>query len=324
MLQDTMRKRIALPSKTWEGAEQPLSWPIPKAGLLATLEIVADLTVTDATTGGENALGLASAIENVRVATSLGYDLVNMSGPQYHHLMRHYINQYIDPVPHSNGRAEVNGTGAARLDMLFPFAINDRDELGLFPLQVTENQATLTLTKLADASVATNAVVTGTVTPYITVYSVPNDPEKWPAFRALHAMIAESRTVGGDGDFEYAWPTGNIYLRMLHGLGIAEETTPAGVDDFTRFRVMVGQSDTLAEETPNSLDNEFGRSHGYTRPKGLVAFDRMGSSGLGAYGTDRDWMNTAGVADIASRFVVANAPTVLHTVRDILIPVSRS
>lgn len=315
MLKNTRRRQIALPQKSWTAAENPLTWNLPKAGLLQQLDLVIEITVAGSLSA-ENALGFAAAVDEVRLNTSLGYDLIRMSGAGYHHIYRYFIEDNKDPVPYSNARNAVTAT-TVRLDMTWDLAINSRDDIGLLPLQVETMQATLTVAKLADALLATGATVTGTVTPYITVLSVPDNPEDWPAFTALHSIIEQRSGVTANGQTVYQWPTGDIYLKMLHGLGVG--ATPS--DKFDQFRVVVQQNDTLVNATPKSLDIEFGRYHGIARRASIIPFDLMSSSGLGAYGTPRDWLDTAGIADIQSVFNVLNQPTTLYTIREVLVPV---
>lgn len=303
----TRRKVINLGAKA-KGVSSPLVWDIPKTGLLAGIF----LNITGSIAGtlsSPNAMGKASIIRRVRLIANSGIDLVNISGPGYHYLLRDHLENYIDPVVNSDGRSAV-ATGAFDVSMFIPVSINARDPLGLFMLQ---NEATLLQLSVefeTDTTVATGATVTATVTPFAEIFSVPARVEDWPPLNVVHQIVEETRAIPAGGLFEYKWPRGNTYVQVLHGCGIAQSPS----DNWTNAALVVNQSDFLWNVTPAGLNMEYMRSHGRARLLGQLPLDFLGTSGLGCFGSARDMIYSAMVTEIATQ-ITASAAGTLYTVR---------
>lgn len=303
----TRRKFIPLNSQS-KGTTNPLTWDIPKTGLLAGIY----LNITGAVAGtlsAPNALGFASVVRRVRLVTNGGIDLVNISGPGYHYLVRDNLEDYKDPVPQATARSAVTAT-TFNLDMFIPVSLNARDPIGLFMLQNEQTLVQLSVEFEADATVATGATVTATVLPVVEVYTVPVDQKDWPALNVVQQFLEDSRVQSAAGDIDYNWPRGNTYVQVLHGYGMA--VAPA--DNWTRARLMVNQSEILADYVPGSLNIEFTRMHGRARLLGVIPVDFIGTSGLGTFGSSRDLLYSALVTELMTRLSVSAAGT-LYTVR---------
>lgn len=306
---NTRRKIIQLPNLVRPTGGGTSFINLPKTGLLAVLHLAIRGSIAGTLTV-PNALGLASIISRVRVTLNSGIDLVNISGGGYHYLLREAIgSEYIDPNGQSSARSAVTAT-AFNLDMTVPVSINDRDPLGLIMLQNEQTLVTLYVDWTTDTTVATGATVTGTVTPYLELFTVPVDPQDYPPLNIVHQVLEDQQQISGAGDYTYNWPRGNTYLQILHGFGIGT----AGTDAFTKFQVRVNQSDYLQNTDIPYLDLEFRKERGRARPAGGLFVDLLASSGLGNFGLTRDVFNSALVTDLASVITASSAGT-LYSVR---------
>lgn len=288
------------------GGGTTTSLPLNRVGLLAYLHLAIRGAVAGTLTV-PNALGMASIVNRVRLTANAGVDLVNFSGAGYHYGVRNVLeSEYIDPVGQSNATSAVTAT-AFNLDMVIPIQVNLRDPIGLVNLQDTGATMTLALDWLADASVATGATVTGTCIPYLILYTVPPSQDDLPDLTIVHTWIEDQRAVAGAGDTNYDWLLGSQYLQMLHMLGVGA----AGTDNFTKYTLRMQQNSfPLIYDVPG-LDIEYRWLRGRARPAGLIAIDRLASSGLGNYGTIRDVFDSGKATDAASIITAAGAGTLI-------------
>lgn len=309
-VQNTRRKIIQLPqamNRPTGGGTSSMN--LPKTGLLSRIYLAIRGSVSGTLTS-PNALGFASIISRVRMTLNSGVDMFNVSGAGYHYLLRNTLgSEYIDIAGQSNATSAVTAA-AFNLDVVVPVAINLRDPLGLIMLQNEQTLVTLAVDWLADASVATGATVTATVTPYVELFTVPVDPQDYPPLNVVQQILEDQQTVSGAGDFAYNWPRGNTYLQVLHGFGIGA----AGADNFSKVAVRVNQSDYLQNTDIPYLDMEYREFRGRIRPAGGIFVDLLASSGLGNFGLTRDVFNSALVTDLAS-VITATAGGTLFNVR---------
>jgi hypothetical protein len=308
MFQRNTRRKLILLSTQAKGSTNPVSWDIPKTGLLSGVW----LNITGSIAGtlsALNPLGKSSIVRRVRLVANSGIDLINISGPQFHYLLRDHVEDYKDPTPASDGRSAV-ATGVFDISMFLPVAVNTRDPLGLFMLQNEATQLQLSVEFEADSSVATGATVTCSVTPAVEIYTVPVAPENWPPLNVIHQIVGDDRAVSGAGEVEYKWPRGNTYVQCLHGFGMGVSAT----DPWTRAKVMVNQSEVIADYTPGMIGLEHARSHGRARLVGTIPVDLIGTDGLGVFGGTRDLLYSASVTELATVITATGAGT-LNTVR---------
>lgn len=280
-----------------------------RVGLLAYLHLGIRGAVAGTLTV-PNALGMASIISRVRLTANAGVDIVSLTGAGYHYMVREVIeSEYVDPNGQSNARSAVTAT-TYNLDMTIPIAVNLRDPIGLINLQDTGATINLSLDWLADASVATGATVTGTVSPTLILYTVPPDEWNMPDLTVVHSWIEDQRAIPGANDQTYDWILGSQYLQILHGAGIGT----AGTDNWSRFQLRMQQNQFPLIYNVIGLDVEYRLLRGRARPAGFIPIDRLASSGLGNYGTIRDIFDSAKATDAASIITAAGAGT-LFTVR---------
>lgn len=306
-LANTRRKIIPLSSQS-KGTTSPLRWDIPKTGLLAAVY----LNITGSIAGtlsAPNAMGMASVVRNVRLITNAGIDLVNISGPGYKYLLSKFMEDYKDITPQNTGGDAVTAT-TFNLDMVLPVALNLRDPIGLFMLQNEQTLVQLEVTFETDATVATGATVTATVTPSVEIFTVPVDPKDFPRLDLVHQVLEDTRAISGASTVDYNIPRGNTYVQILHGASLLA----TAADAWSRAQLIVNQSEILMDYTPGQYSIEYNRSHGVARELGVLGWDFIGTSGLGAYGSSRDLLYSGLVTDLISRVTVTGAIT-LHTVR---------
>lgn len=306
--QSTRRKLLPLSAAT-KGVSNPLVWEVPKTGLLAGIWLSITGTVSGSLSA-PNALGMASIVRAVKLVVNSGIDLINITGPMYHYLLRDYIDDYRDPVPAATARNAVTAT-TFDVSMYLPVALNARDPIGLIMLQNEQTQLTLSVEFEADSVVATGATVVATVSPMLELFTVPVNPADWPPLNTVHQIIGDSRVISGAGEYSYRWPRGNTYVQVLHGLGIG--ASPA--DSWSSAKVQLNQSDVvMGPVTPALIGLEYTRTHGTARRLGMVPFDLAGSSGLGVFGSARDLLYSQVVTELESLITATGAAT-LHTVR---------
>ncbi len=308
MFQNKTRRKVIPLSSIAKGTSNPLTWEIPKTGLLAGIYLAITGSVSG-TLSAPNALGFSSIINKVRLVGNAGIDIINITGWHYHWLLRDHLEHYIDVTPSSNGRTAVTAT-TFNLSMWLPVALNGRDPLGLIMLQNEETLLTLEVEFNADANVATGATVTATVQPSIEIFTVPTDPADYPPLNVLHQIVSDTATIAASGEYSYRWARGNTYVQTIHGAGL--NTTPA--DNWSEYKLRVNQSENIARYTPELLNLEYARTHGRARTLGVIPVDMIGTSGLGNYGSTRDLLYSALVTELES-VITFSASGTLYTVR---------
>jgi hypothetical protein len=309
MWQNSTRRKLIRMATYTQASGNVMFWDVPKTGILSRVFLEISVTLAGTITG-PNALGIQAAIKRVRLIANSGIDVFNMSGTGYNSLLANYLEHYIYSVPSTNARAAVSAT-TFKLPMVIPVGVNTRDPIGLIMLQNESTLLQLSVEMEAQANLGTSITTYNwTITPTLEVFTVPVDRKDWPAFNVIHQVFEDVRVVSGAGDVEYYWPRGNTYLQVLHGCGLAQ----SGSDAWSRAKVRLNQSDFIMDLTPDAMDTEFTSEHGYARLPGVVAFDLMGSSGLGIFGSTRDMLYSAAVTDLAS-VITATGATNLYTVR---------
>lgn len=307
---NTRRRLIQLPTLTKASGGGVVSInPIPRNGFLARLYLVIRGTVAGSLSNA-NALGMASIVKRVQLSVNNSQDIFRLSGAQYHYLFRDFVeSEYVDVGGDSNGRSAVTAT-TFNLDMVIPIAMDLRDPIGILLNQNEQMTLSLDVDFEADATVATGATVTCTVIPVMEVFTVPPLEEDWPPVNLLHTVLGESTSVAASGEFRYTWPRGNVYLQLIHGLGIGASAS----DGWSQYILQVNHGDNLETFVPTFADRLHYHQKGRARPAGVIHFDFLGSSGLGNYGLMREPFNSRLVTDLQTVITATGAAT-LYTVR---------
>lgn len=289
---------------------ETLTWDLPKTGILAGvyLKIRPSITGTPST---PSAVGQARLISRVRIMANAGINLADFSGEGYHFLIRDFLEDGVDVVPDSTGRAAV-ASGDGILDMWIPTSINGRDPIGLVNLQNPDTQLRLeveigALSRIANDLTALSCVVQ----PWYEMFRMPLAKEDRPKFDFLQTFQEDQNAVTNGVEYVYNWLRGNTYLSVVHGCTLAS----TAADSWTAAALRVNQNDYLRPLTNTVFyTREFNRFHGRARILGVLPFDLIALSGLGNYGSLRDLLNTAQLTDIQS-VITPSATTTLYSMK---------
>lgn len=312
----TREKFVSLGSKAKAAGANPLTWDLPRSGILSKLF----LSITGAVAGtlsAQNALGFCAVINRVRLLANNNIALIDIGPASLAYLLPPQIELRNLPMPSTvwNGRTAITAT-TFDLSTFIPIAFNSRDPLGLINLQNPDTSLQLQVEFAADASVATGATVTATVEPFIELFTMPIAPEARPDFSYLHVWQEESQAVAATGDVTWYWPRGNVYASVYHGLGLGA----AGADAWSRAKLRINGGDYLLDMSTQLATYWYAYYRGGAiRAPGLMPLDYSASSGVGDYGSTRDFIDTMMLTDIAS-VITASATGTLYTLKRMLIP----
>lgn len=310
--------RLATINKPVGGGISP-AVELPKSGFLGRLFLSISIT-TAGTITTQNPLGAASAIKRVRVVTNTGIDIYNTSGVGYG-----YILQNLQELEGVNGRQPKNQFNSTlvtattyNLDMVIPIMLNMHDTIGILQLQNEQLQVSLIIEWESDVNVILTGggTLTGTAIPMMEFFTTPPDPADHPELGMIHQIIEDQYVVAqSSGDYIVNVPRGNIYLQLGCGYGVKA----AAVDNWNRVIARINQSDILYDLTPAGQDQIVGFRQNLTRGLGQFYLDFLGSDGLGAYGSARDFLNSGLLTDWQLVLTVTAADT-LYLVRRMLVP----
>lgn len=309
--QSTRLYQIPLESKSKPTGGGTVTWQLPRTGLLSRVWLLITGSVSGSLSS-PNALGMASIVSRVRLIAQGGQDIFNLSGAGYHYLYRPTIDLgIVDNLP-NNARAAVTAT-TFDVSMVLPVQINMRDPAGLIALQNDQTLVTLSLDFLADASVATGATVTATVTPYLDLFTVPTNPADFPksGVSVLHQVLEDHQAVSGAVDYTYEWQRGATALKTIHGAGIGA----SGSDAWSRIQVKANESQMIMDHNTGMQDKWQYFLRKASRIAGTIVWDGMASSGLGNYSLFRDGIDTRKLSRLTS-VITATGATTLYTVRE--------
>lgn len=288
---------------------------IPRSGFLARVYLQYSATIAG-TLSAPNQWGVPSVLRHVRVSLNTGTDLVRISGPGYHYGLREGLDLGFDPVPQASRAAVTAAT--FNQDMVLPIAANLRDTLGLVNLQAEDTLAQLSIDFEADATVATGATITGSVTPYYDVFEVPADPASWPKTLGLYIQTIEDQvSVPAGADYTYNWPRGGTYISTAHIFapgytraqlryqqsGFPYDFDPAG--HLTQINSLTQRDFTLSGTAITGFNKR-------------IFFDRAKTSGLGMFAMGRDEINSARLTDLATVITPVGAGTLINVRRQIV------
>lgn len=313
---NTRQKMIRLASLSRPVGGGITSIELPKTGLLARIY----LNITGAVSGtlsAPNALGMASIIKRVRLATNSGIDIFNVSGAGFAYMLNQAIETGLQPAQPSTAAFVAVTATTYTLNFVIPVMLNLHDPVGLILLQNEQLQTILTVEWEADATVATGATVTGTAAVMVEFFTVPVDPADMPPLNLVHQTIEDQIGITASGDYIYNAPRGATYLQIL--AGIADTSATFTDSGWTRFILRINQSDILYDFVPGAASQWYELQKGRTRPTGTIFLDWLGSDGLGNYGSARDFINSALLTDMQAVITLVS-PTKLYVIRRMLLP----
>lgn len=318
--QSTRLKWVKLNTLTRPTGGGITSQNLPKTGILAAIFLPITITI-GGTVNTPNALGVASAINRVQLSLNSGYNVFDFSGVGYHYLIRESLEEHANHLSWTDARSAVS-TGVKRLDMIIPVAQNMRDQIGLIMLQNEATLAELRINWENEVTVggSTATITSGSVTPMMGIFEVPQDSGSWPAFNTLHQLIEEQQAVSAAGDFDHQIQRGATLLAQQYLF------TPG----YTQAKLYAQQSNIIEDWTPDLMRLRFDLTHqgrditlagALTSRDSRIDLDFAGTDGLGEFGTVRDVIDTSRLTSLFTRITAVGAGT-LYAVRRQITPLA--
>jgi hypothetical protein len=310
----TRRKILPLQTQTKSTSGGSMSWDLPTTGLLQVISLNNLFTIAGSLSA-PNSGGISSIIKRMYARVNGGHFLFDMSGVGYNHLTKYCMFDGKPRCLYNDGLLAVT-TGAKNLDAIIPIAFNDRDQIGFINLQNRSTQVTLTVEFEADATVATGATVTGTVTPILTLFEPPSDRRAFPDLSTVHQYLEDANTISGAGTVDY-----NVQLGGTIS-GIYQLTQGS---TYSASQMIIQQSNMVESHiSPDSQRIQFNQVTGgdmnltgtaLTGYANRIFYDLAGDDGMGHYGAERDFIDTNLLTSMIIRNTYVGACT-LRTVRE--------
>lgn len=312
---NTTLKFIPLTSINYPTGGGLVNLDLPRSGILQSIHLAISAVVGGAV-GAVNALGVASILRRVRVTLNNGLDVFNVSGVGYCQLYQDFIDAYLTVTPNNQGRSAVTAA-TFNLNMVIPVALNNRDEFGLILTQNDQSIATLSIDFESLTTVTATGTLAVTVKPTALIFEVPRNPADLPNLTVVHQTLEDQQSIPGSSDIIYPWPIGNTYLGVYHLV----------TSSFTRAQLRAQQSLYIADTDPDSQSMLFERYNGrsntlagvLTGNNKRVIWDRMGTDGLGTFGTMRDPIPSFLLSDLSSVITPVGAGTLFTIKRQLVV-----
>lgn len=305
---------------------------IPPSGLLARIHLSISAVATVTLGGGTAAVdwsGPWSSISKVRVTTPGGLDQFALSG--FATYLQNVIEQYqrefeaaqVGAAPTNFANREyavpvIAGANTWEFGLTIPVALNEREALGLlmmqnaasaFQLSVEFNSSGYSLTAGQAPVLVTGAATvtyTGTITPIIESFAVPEDRAiPLPPADFAHTYKEFTQTIGGVGDQTIAITDRFRFLSIAHFVVMNSQPNTQDIDT-----VALSFSSTFKPEVW-PIRAKVRRQHqiyGRSLPNGLVVHDFL-NQGFPNFGTLRDTVEGQKVSDLKSIITVNSAAT---------------
>jgi hypothetical protein len=292
-------------------AGETLRFSLEKVRLSSHIRLLVSATVTAVHAANTTFTNAANApytlIKNVSVSANLSYTPWKSSGVGAMALMycqpqaAAFQPVYSDAdtrkwaymgVKSSAGGGTVNKLAFA-LDI--PLVTNKRDLIGMILTQNQETQVDVEI-DFADINALIATGLAGytftlsqiTVTPVVTTFAVPREPEAIPDLTIIK-QVGEQKKVTTAGRDDYKLPTGATFRRIAFML---TDATGAPVDDSTLgdLEVTLNTSDVVTKIPARQLTLDYIEETGVALPPGVWVLD-FTSQGLINYGGGRDYVD---------------------------------
>lgn len=312
----TRRKLFALETKPKPTNGGAVTWELPTTGLLQQIWLQCSVSIAG-TLSAPNAVGQSSVIKRVYARVNAGHFLFDLSGAGYNFLVKQNMFDGRTRCGYNDALLAVT-TGTKNLDAIIPVCFNDRDQIGFLNLQNRATQVTLTVEFEADTTVATGAVVTGTITPVLILFEPPSNPKSFPDLTTIHQYLEDNNIIAGAGQADYTVQLGGTLAGVSQ---LVVGTT------YSLSQLLIQQSNTIEAHTPESMRLQYMQVTGQdlnltgtaiTGYNTRTFYDFAGTDGLGHYGSERDWIDTNQLTYMVFRNTYAGAGSV-RTVREQII-----
>ena len=296
---------------TIAGAENAsVSFNLPKARLLSKIALLIEGTVRVTHTAGTpftpHVFAPYSLIRRVQVDINNGFSPFKISGDEaYFYNLMHFNAETLKLSTTDVNAAtfmENNAAAAPGADNRFkftidlPISLNSRDPIGLILLQNEETNVSCLVDVgsatrlLADTTGYTVELVNISITPVVTTFTIPVDPEGMPDLSILKLVHSTIHDVAGGGLTTVKLPVGLTYRKLLLFVedgagGISEDRIGGNVE------ILFNQADIPYAVNPKVLRRMNTMAFGFVPPVGLYVFD-FSDQGLTNYGGARDYIDT--------------------------------
>lgn len=331
---------ISLPAIPYAAGGQSIL-RIPPVGYLANilLEVVASFTADDAsiTEITKSWAGPWNLIRRLRVVAN-NTDLVDISG--YGLMLENLFSTYNYRGDQTGVNQDYRFTNVASASdaannivfgLEIPIALNDRDEIGLFPLQTEEtvvqiiiDWANLSLNTgpYTDIeSIDTIGSVVCNAYPTMRIFSVPPNPADRYTPEFIYQTLEQYKDITSVGEQIYTMPRGNTYTRLFWWLKL---NGSLGADtDVTDIEMKFNQTSSRYKVRSSAWRMRNRRMYGRDIPACTYVMD-MNHQGIPDLGDSRDYFNSRFVTDPELKNTVASGATIgtdkgLYVVRQQLV-----
>lgn len=323
--------------------------PLPRVGYLRAIHIhiTGNMQVTPGTgTATLSEKAPWNLINRLRYQIGSATEVVNTSGWGAYLVELHKRLSY---RPETGSRANLPATAFAgqvyaasataganawEFGLTIPIVPNERDEVGLILLQA-EGTVTQLLMEWQNAGGPTaefpivttgnaTAAFTGYADVYLETFTVPASVNDQPLLNRIHQITERTDNIFSTGTISVKLLNENVYLRLIHSVEInGALNTDAVVSRKFRYNV----TDT-PYELGRKMDLQLARgSWAKDFPKGVYHWDFF-DQGYPNFGSDRDLVQAAGLAEVESMFEIDPTTTlgsgnnVIRTVQQQLVNVN--
>lgn len=315
-----------------------LSIILPNSGLAARLWLQFTGTQTNAGVPSLTATGPYSLIKRLTVRVNSGVTIIDATGYGLS-LLQYIIDDFLGfetnlpQAPGNTAPARANAVNYATANstafnfvLPVPLAWNYRDDIGLVLLQNTRAQVTVQIIwntpTGADLTFpytgGTTVAITGSLTPYLEFFTLPERPELFPDLLIMHKVTEYLQTISSTGDQSVTLQRGNTFTKIIHYLYL---NGVLSVADLTRGYLRYDQTVRPYEITWPAKQIEQLIYYNRWLPDGVWVWDLawQGQAGMGYF---RDTIDSEAVSELTSVLNISTVPSglsQLNTVTEELI-----
>lgn len=145
------------------------------------------------------------------------------------------------------------------------------------------------------------------ITPMITTYTIPSNPDAFPDISVLKLMQAKTTTFTSGGDNLVYFDTGTIYRKIALYMTDADGNPLKPEDINGKMELAFNTADIPYSISAKSLRMLNADEFGVMLPEGLFVFDFSSQSPLIGYGGSRDYIDTEKLTSFTLKVNTANA-----------------
>lgn len=310
------RQNIHTLPKQSGGANDTLSWTLPKARLLSKIFLKVE-AVFDAVsmTGNATMRHVHEIFSSISLDLNNGFSPFKISGEAINLLNGCALAETIvgDAADPGNSDWATLDTTAKKATFFIEMqnTVNDRDAVGLILLQNDSTYATLQVSvgsgKIGSGSTA-SVLQSVTITPIMETFSIPaTSPDALPDLSVLKLCNSRLDAFPGSGENTIKLSTGTVYRKII--LKLTDDAgAPLKLADITSdIRLIFNQADTNYAIDPAALRMINYRSYGHSMPEGVYVLDFGSSQGIPNLAGTRDYIDSERLTEMWIRFNTSKA-----------------